>query len=64
MKKVKKVIQDKYEKYFEKGLEIFSKLIQAKLEAEERDKIIKKFIVLGIIGIIGVSLAVYFGLKR
>jgi hypothetical protein len=64
VKKVKKIIVDKYELYLAKAVEIFGKYMKAKIEAEEREKIVKKIMALGIFGIIVLATAVYFALKK
>jgi hypothetical protein len=64
MKKVKKVVVDKYEKVLEKGVEIASQYLKAKIAAEELDKIVKRFLALGVLGIAVIGAAIYFGLKH
>ena len=64
MKKVKKVVAENYEKVLEKGVQIASQYLKAKIAAEELDKIVKKFLVLGVFGIIVIGAAIYFGLKH
>lgn len=64
MKKVKKVVADKYEKVLEKGVQIASQYLKAKIAAEELDKIVKKFLLLGVFAIIVIGAAIYFGLKH
>ncbi len=64
MKRAKKEVEDKYEKYLEKGVHILSDLAKTKIEVEAKKKVFRRITALAIFAILVIGAAIYFGLKQ